>query len=86
MIGDLLDELGELAKSKALRMRIRDQMQRSDRVRLSYYIASIVDLSQSHNGLGERQAAQELQEVVAVGMGFGPMAFVAYVGCKPPTD
>jgi tetratricopeptide (TPR) repeat protein len=65
MIGDLLDELGELAKSKALRMLIRDQMQRSDRVRLSYYIASIVDLSQSHNGLSERQAAQELQEVVA---------------------
>ena len=62
--GDLLDELGELSKSKALRMRIREQTEKKLGINHPYYIQSIMNVVRSHTMLGEWKEAQLLQEEV----------------------
>jgi len=61
-IGDLLDKLVEFEDSKALRMRIRDQIVRSGADHHPYYIKSILQLARSHTRLGEWMEAQTLHE------------------------
>ena len=63
-LGNLLDELGEFAKSKSLRMRIRDQIQKQSGVGSPYFIESIINVTNSHTKLGEWKEAQLLQEKV----------------------
>ena len=62
--GDLLDELGELSKSKLLRMRIRKQIEETNGIDHLYYIPSIINVARSHIKLGEWMEAQLLQEEV----------------------
>jgi len=59
-MADLMDALGEFAKSKTLRMRIRDQIKNTDGVGHPYYIRSILNVAQSHLRLGEFIEAQQL--------------------------
>jgi len=63
-IGELLDVLGEFAKSKVLRMRIRDQIEKNEGTGHPYYIQSVIDIVQSHIALGEWVEAQSLLEEV----------------------
>ena len=60
--GNLLDELGELSKSKALRMRIRERIEKTNGINHAYYIQLVIDVFQSHAKLGEWMEAQLLQE------------------------
>ena len=50
--GDLLDELGELSKSKALRMRIREQIENTHGTDHPYYIQPLTNVVRSHEKLG----------------------------------
>ena len=59
--GGLLDELGEFSKSKAMRMRIKEQIA-TDGIDHPYYILSITNVVQSHTKLGGFMKAQPLQE------------------------
>jgi hypothetical protein len=60
-IGNILDALGEFTKSKTLRMRIRDQIAKTDGISHPYYIRSISNIAQSHTFLGESIDALQLQ-------------------------
>ena len=60
--GNLLDELGELSKSKLLRMRIKKQIEETNGMDHLYYIPSIINVARSHMKLGEWMQAQLLQE------------------------
>ena len=62
--GNLLDELGELSKSKLLRMRIRKQIEETNGIDHLYYMDSIMNVVSSHMKLGEWMEAQLLQEEV----------------------
>ncbi|KAF8539826.1 hypothetical protein BDD12DRAFT_881587 [Trichophaea hybrida] len=62
--GNMLDELGELATSKALRIRIRDNIKKEGGVTHPYYVQSFFDLATSHTKLGEWMEAQRVQEEV----------------------
>ena len=62
--GNLLDELGELSKSKLLRMRIRKQIEETNGIDHLYYIPSTMNVVRSHIKLGEWMEAQLLQEKV----------------------
>ena len=62
--GNLLDELEELSKSKVLRMRIREKIEKTNGIDHPYYILSIANVSQSHKKLGEWMEAQLLQEEI----------------------
>jgi hypothetical protein len=61
---DLLDELRESEKSKALRMRIRDQIEKTDRIGYPYYILSIFNVAKAHTTLGEWMEAKLFLEDV----------------------
>jgi tetratricopeptide (TPR) repeat protein len=61
IIGDLLDELGEIRESKALRLRIRDQIAIYG-INHPYYVVSVLRVFKSHYRLGEWREAQTLQE------------------------
>ena len=62
--GNLLDELGELLESKALRMWVREQIEKTHGINHPYYIESILDVFKSHEKLGELKEAQLLLEEV----------------------
>ena len=62
--GDLLDALGEFETAKALRMRIRDQIQRTDGNNHPDYIQSTLNVAKSHVDVGEWIEARLLQEDV----------------------
>lgn len=62
IMGDLLDELGELEKSKALWMRIRHQIEKIYGIGHPYQIQSIINVVKSHKMLGEWVEAPLLQE------------------------
>ena len=64
IIGCLLDVLGELSKSKALRMRIREQIEQAYGIDHPYYVRSLLCIVESHAKLGEWMEAQLLQEEV----------------------
>jgi len=64
ILGDLQDELAEFRESKALRMRIRDQVEKMDGGGHPYYIESILNVAKSHSMLGEWMEVQALQEEV----------------------
>ena len=59
-LGKLLNELGELEKSKALRMRIREQIQKTPGINHSYYVKLTMSLVSSHAKLREWVEAQRL--------------------------
>ena len=62
--GNLLDELGKLSESKELRMRIREQIEKTNGINHPYYIQSIMNVARSHEKLGEWREAQQLREEV----------------------
>ena len=62
--GELLDELGEFSESKVMRMRTREQIEKTNRINHAYYIQSIENVVRSHAMLGEFMEAQLLQEEV----------------------
>ena len=55
--GRLLDELGESPKSKALRLRIREQIEKQG-ISHPFYIRSILSVVESHVKQGEWMEAQ----------------------------
>jgi hypothetical protein len=63
-IGNILDELGEFAKSKALRMRIRDQIHKTVGIGHPYYLQSIMEVASSQTQLREWMEAQQLHEEI----------------------
>ena len=63
-LGDMLVQLGELSKSKALRMRIREQIEKTHGINHPYYVWSTMSVAHSHALLGEWMEAQLLQEEV----------------------
>lgn len=60
-IGNILHALGEFTESKTLRMRIRDQIAKTDGISHPYNIRSISNIAQSHTFLGESIDALQLQ-------------------------
>ena len=63
-LGNMLDELGELSKSKALRMRIREQIEKTSGINPADYIQSVINVVRSHKNLGEWMEEQLLQEEI----------------------
>ena len=61
-LGIMLDEFGELSQSKALRMRIREHIEKKYGINHAYYIRSVINVVRSHIKLGEWVEAQLLQE------------------------
>ena len=61
-LGNMLDECGELSKSKALRMQIKEQIEKTYGINHAFYNRSVINVVQSHTKLGEWMEAQLLQE------------------------
>ena len=62
--GYMLDELGELSKSKVLRMQIREKTKKTNGTNRPRHLLSILNVLRSHKKLGEWVEAQILQEEV----------------------
>jgi len=64
IIAYMLDELGEVAKSVALRMRIRDQIVKKDGIGHPSYIQWTNDVARSHENLGQWMEVQQLRQEI----------------------
>ena len=65
---NFLDETGQLSKAKVLRMRIREQIEKTYGINHPYYIESTTKVAESHEKLGEWTEAQLLQEELLKGV------------------
>ena len=63
-LGNLLDGLGEFSKSKALRKRIRGQIEKTGEIHHPYYIKLVIGLGVRDAGPGEWVEAQLFQEEI----------------------